>query len=117
MKKLLSIIFLSLCFLFTANAHEIKKDSYFRIITPIELRENKGFNQPVIYSTLLHEGGLELKVIQIGNREYKNNEWGTWLYIITVAPMWVDNGEWIPKYKHYWIFLKDEIQIWDYEEL
>lgn len=96
--------------------HEIKELSSFMMMGEIELRTQEGFSEPVLYKTLNHEGGMKVRVLETGKRETINDKSGQWLYVLTVAPMWVDSGEWIEKYTRFWIFLEDDYEIFEYEE-
>ncbi len=116
MKKyfLLLILFFSSFSLFS---REIKELSYFTLTGVQELREEQGFDKIIVYKTLNHEGGLKIRVLEIGNKDTKDNKNGVWLKILTTAPIWVDNGEWILKHSKFWIFLTDDEKIYEYEEI
>lgn len=116
MKKNICLIFLLFLSSFLFSEKSIKEYSYFTIMGEIDLRNSNSFSEPVLYKSLNHEGGLKVKVMEIGNTETYNDETGKWFYILTTSPMWVDSGEWIEKYTNFWIFLPDSVQIFDYEE-
>lgn len=112
-------IFILLCFLLSTTslyARNIKEMSDFRIMGELELREKQGFSEPVVYKTINHQGGMKVRVLEIGKRGIRNDKEGIWLHVITTLPMWVESGEWIKNYTHFWIFLEDEWDIFDYEE-
>ncbi|MCQ2592688.1 MAG: hypothetical protein MJ188_07870 [Treponema sp.] len=50
--------------------------------------------------TLDHEGGLKVRVLEIGDRDSIENKNGVWLYVLTTASMWVESGDWIEKYRN-----------------
>lgn len=101
---------------FNLFAHDIQKNSYFTILGTIDLREKPGFNQIVLYETLNHESGMKVKVLKIGERETVDDVDGVWLYILTTSPMWVSNQAWVEKYSKFWIFLSDDMPIFEYEQ-
>ena len=35
-------------------------------------------------------------------------------YVLLTSPMWVDNGDWIEKYQKYWIFIDDNVKIYNF---
>ena len=80
----------------------------------IELRKEIGFSSDVLYKTLNHEGGMKFRVLEVGHNDvYKNNK-GKWFYVLLTSPMWVDNGDWIEKYQKYWIFIDDNVKIYNF---
>lgn len=111
---ILFILFLAINF--NIFSVELQQDSYFMLMGEYELRLEKGFSNPVVYSTLNHEGGVKLKVLEIAESDSLNGKKGKWLKVLTVSSMWVSTGDWIEKYQKYWIFLLDETLIFNYQE-
>lgn len=82
----------------------------------IDLRTEKNISSEVQYRTLNHEGGMKVRVLEILKNDVQNDESGNWLYVLLIAPMWVDNGDWIEKYQKFLIFLPDNMPVFDFEE-
>ena len=82
----------------------------------IDLRTEKDTSSPVIYRTLNHEGGMKVMVLEILQDDVRDKKSGKWMYVLLTAPMWVDNGEWIEKYRKFLIFLPDDMPVFDFEE-
>lgn len=97
-------------------AHKIERLSQFMIMGEHELRAEEGFENQVLYTTINHESGMKVLVLDVGKKENLENKNGTWLKIRTTAPMWVESGDWIEKYSDFWIFLLDEEKIFDFVE-
>ena len=124
MKRIFSIIFFSLVFSLTLYAHgytlndhsQIKELSSFVIMGEIDLRTEKDISANVKYRTLNHEGGMKLRVLEILKNDVQDNKSGKWLYVLLIAPMWVDNGDWIERYQKFLIFLPDDMPVFDFEE-
>ena len=122
-KRLFMLLFFSI-FSFALYAHgyiltdhsRIKEQSYFRIMGEIDLRTEKDTSSPVIYRTLNHEGGMKVMVLEILQDDVRDKKSGKWMYVLLTAPMWVDNGEWIEKYRKFLIFLPDDMPVFDFEE-
>lgn len=114
-KKIIFVLFLfNSLFLFGIDYSKITPLSDFRIMGTIELRKEIGFSSDVLYKTLNHEGGMKIRVLEVGNDDvYKNNK-GKWFYVLLTSPMWVDNGDWIEKYQKYWIFIDDNVKIYNF---
>lgn len=93
----------------------IKKGDFFRVMCEHELRDEQGFDKPVLYATLNHEGGMKVRVLEVGQRETSEGLGGVWLHVSLTAPMWVDTGLWVPRGTKYWFWLPDDQQIFDYE--
>lgn len=119
-KKILQSLFFMTVFAIFVPAKiypkEIKSLSRFMLMGEYELRAEEGFENPVLYTTINHENGFKLLVLEIGKRETRENKSGVWLKIRTTSPMWVESGEWIEKYTDFWIFLLDEMELFDYVE-
>lgn len=114
--KFLFIILIISFFPAALFSREVKEFSYFTMMGEIELRKNPDFSEPPQDITLNHEGGMKVRVIEIGKKETHDGKTGVWLKVITTAPMWVASGEWIEKYARYWFFLEDDAEIFNYEE-
>ena len=114
-KKFIFVLFLfNSLFLFGVDFSQIKPLSDFRIMGTIELRQEKGFSSDVLYKTLNHEGGMKFRVLEVGDNDNYGEKKGKWFYILLTSPMWVDNGEWIEKYQKYWIFIYDDVKIYNF---
>lgn len=116
MKKKFCLLFILIFSSFVIAETHIKKDSSFTVMGICELRESCGFDKPLLYRTLAHESGMKVKVLEVGKTETLNEKTGTWLYVITTSPMWVDTGEWIERYKKYWIFYTSSMLVFDFKE-
>lgn len=124
MKKIILCMFFSLFFSIALYAHgniltdhaEIKELSTFRIMGVIDLRTEKDISAAVKYRTLNHEGGMKVRVLEILENDVQNGSSGKWLYVLLTAPMWVDNEEWIERYRKFLIFLPDDMAVFDFEE-
>lgn len=102
---------------YTLTDHsQIKELSSFRIMGEIDLRIEKDVSVPAKYRTLNHEGGMKIRVLEILENDVQNGTQGKWLYVLLTAPMWVDNGDWIDKYRRFMIFLPDDMPVFDFEE-
>lgn len=123
-RMLLLFLFVFSCTCASAHSHrfilydhsEIEALSTFRIRGEIDLRTEKDVSAPVIYRTLNHEGGMKVTVLEILDEAGFQNTEGMWLYVLLMAPMWVDDGTWIEKYNKFLIFLPDEIPVFDFEK-
>ena len=82
----------------------------------IDLRTEKDIKAPVKYRTLNHEMGMKVRVLEILQNDIKDNKSGKWLYVLTTAPMWVANGDWIERNHEFLIFLPDDMPVFDFEE-
>lgn len=82
----------------------------------IDLRTEKDISAAVKYRTLNHEGGMKVRVLEILENDVQNGSSGKWLYVLLTAPMWVDNEEWIERYRKFLIFLPDDMPVFDFEE-
>ena len=91
---------------------EIRRLSHFTLWCIMELRTEAGFGAPVKYTTLNHEGGLRFTVVELGRKE----RGGQWLLVTNTTPFWVEGGDWIEKYRRFWIFLPDDAEIFDFEK-
>ena len=124
MKRIILIVFFYFIFSLALYAHgytlndhsKIKELSSFRIMGEIDLRTEKNISSEVQYRTLNHEGGMKVRVLEILKKDVQNDESGNWLYVLLIAPMWVDNGDWIEKYQKFLIFLPDNMPVFDFEE-
>lgn len=125
MKRFFLLIFFTLFFSLALYAYggytltdhsQIKELSSFRIMGEIDLRTDKEFSSPIKYRTLNHEGGMKIRVLEILENDVQNGTNGKWLYVLLIAPMWVDNGDWIEKYQKFLIFLPDDMPVFDFEE-
>lgn len=95
---------------------QIQKLSCFRIQDDTEIRQTPSFNSEPKYQSLNHESGLVVRVLEIGKSDIFENQKGKWLYVLLTSPTWVKSGEFLERYEKYWIFLKDETEIFDFEE-
>ena len=124
MKRIILCMFFSLFFSIALYAHgniltdhaEIKELSTFRIMGVIDLRTEKDISAAVKYRTLNHEGGMKVRVLEILENDVQNGSSGKWLYVLLTAPMWVDNEEWIERYRKFLVFLPDDMAVFDFEE-
>ncbi|MBQ0052162.1 MAG: hypothetical protein KBT11_08905 [Treponema sp.] len=95
---------------------KIERLSTFRIFGVVDLRSVKDISAPVVYRTLNHEGGMQITVMEVLNKdEYEGNE-GMWLYVLLVSPMWTDDGTWIEENTKFLIFLPDDMAVFDFEK-
>ncbi len=95
---------------------KIKELSSFRIMGEIDLRTGRDFSSSVKYRTLNHEGGTNVKVLEILKNDVHEGNSGMWLYVLLTTSMWVDSGDWIKKYQKFLIFLPDNVPVFDFEE-
>lgn len=125
MKKVLLCICFNLIFIIMTYAHgitladclKVKELSSFRIQDEIDLRIEKDYSAKVKYRTLNHEGGMKVRVLEILKSDVQDNKCGKWFYVLLTAPMWVDTGEWIEKYRKFLIFIPNDMPLFDFEEL
>ena len=125
MKKIIFLILAvllsnSLLFAFsdaTLDDHsKISRLSSFRVMGNIDLRIEKDKNATVAYTTLNHEGGMSVVVLEVLEKGTVDGKDGRWLYVRLTSPMWVSSGEWIEKYRNFLIFLPDSTTVFDFEE-
>ncbi|HAC31875.1 MAG TPA: hypothetical protein DCF70_04545 [Treponema sp.] len=120
---LLLLILLSQIFCFAQAEEAILNDntgisvqSSFRIMGVIDLRTEKDYSSEVKFRTLNHEGGMKVSVLEVLKKDSYQGQKGIWLYVLLTSPIWVDNGDWIEKYRKFLIFLPDDMPIFDFEE-
>lgn len=114
MKKLILLMSFGL-FSSLLQAHDIREFSFFSVMGDHELRAEEGFDSEVLFSTMNHEGGMRVRVLEIGKRDSRGSEKGVWVHVLTVYPMWVDSGDWIEEYSRFWFFLSDEQPIYIFQ--
>jgi hypothetical protein len=105
-----------ICSTMIFSQQEIKILSSFRLQGVYELRDKEGFDNNAKCRTLNHEGGVKVRVIDIGKKESHNGKNGMWLYVLLTAPIWADSGEWIEKYSKFWIFISEDDILFEFEE-
>ena len=87
-KKILVPIFILLYTRILYAQQEIKELSYFRLQGVFELRALPDSKKESFgYLTLNHEGGIKVRVLEIGENEIHNNQKGRWLYVLVTAPI------------------------------
>lgn len=116
MKKttcILCLLFpLILCF--ASPSVELAELSSFRLWGEHVLYEKEDFSdESVWHETFNHEGGLNLCVIKNGMRD--ENAKGRWQYVMLTRPVYVESGELLKPYTKFWIFIRDDEEIFDYE--
>ena len=94
----------------------ISVQSSFRIMGVIDLRTEKDYSSEVKFRTLNHEGGMKVSVLEVLKKDSYQGQKGMWLYVLLTSPIWVDNGDWIEKYRKFLIFLPDDMPVFDFEE-
>ena len=102
---------------YTLKDHsKIKEFSSFRIQGTIDLRIEKDISSQPVYKTLNHEGGMQVRVLEILKSDKYEEKNGRWLYVLLTSSMWVDSGEWVKKYQKFLIFLPDDMPVYDFED-
>ena len=94
---------------------QIKALSSFRMLGAVDLRTGKDTAAPVRYRTLNHEGGLDVKVIEVLDRDEQDGEAGMWLYVMLLSPLWTESGDWIDRHQRFMVFLPDGVPVFDFE--
>ncbi len=94
---------------------QIKVLSSFRMLGAVDLRTGEDTTAPVQYRTLNHEGGLDVKVIEVLDRDVQDGEAGVWLYVMLLSPLWTESGDWIERYQKFMVFLPDGVPVFDFE--
>ncbi len=94
---------------------QIKVHSSFRMLGAVDLRSGKDTTAPVRYRTLNHEGGLDVKVLEVLDRDMQDGEAGVWLYVMLLTPLWAESGDWIERYQRFVVFLPDEVPVFGCE--
>lgn len=118
MKKYAALFFVFTLLIFSLSAHDgVKELSTFKMMGEIELRNEPDFKSHVVYTTLNHEFGLEVRVLEFGEKDTYKAKKGQWIYALTTAPMWTSSGEWVDAYSKFWFFLPDDEELFEYEEL
>lgn len=103
---------LALCF--ASPRQELAELSDFRLWGEKVLYERAEFTEEAVWhKTFNHEGGLNLRVIKRGERDEKAG--GTWQYVLLTSPVYVESGELLKSYTKFWIFIRDDEEIFDYE--
>lgn len=82
----------------------------------MDLRTEKDYSSEVKFRTLNHEGGMKVSVLEVLKKDSYKGQKGIWLYVLLTSPIWVDNGDWIEKYRKFLIFLPDDMPVFDFEE-
>ncbi len=115
----MKIIIFTLLFLFSFvpvfPESSLQQDMYFKIMGVKELRDSPDFGIPPVHNTLNHENGLECRILTTGDKANSSNTSGQWYYVLTTCGIWVQSGDWIPKYSKFWIFITDEDVLYDIE--
>lgn len=113
LRRIFAALFLAVLFSEALYARpEIRRLSHFTLWRVTEIFDGEGFDTPAAYRTLNHEGGLCLTVLERGRKE----RGGRWLFVTNTAPFWVEGGDFIERYRRFWIFLPDDAEIFDFEE-
>lgn len=81
-----------------------------------DLRTEKDIFSPVKYHTINHEGGMNVRVLELLKKDIYENKNGQWLYVLLTKPIWVESGGYLEKYQKFLIFLPDETPIFDFKE-
>ncbi len=116
MKRFFLPLFLLLpIFAFSLSNRDLPKLSSFRLWGEHILYERADFSKDAEWHRIFnHEGGLNLKVLEKGDFDKAKN--GTWYYVLLQRPVYVETGELLQPYTKFWIFLRDDEEIFDYEE-
>ena len=109
MKRFLPIVF-ALIFLFPLAAQSlVKEDAYYRLWGAVALRSRADFLADAVqYTTLNHEGGVPIKVLEIGTRDAHDGKGGTWIFVMTTSWVWAEGEVRVPQYGKFWVFLRDD---------
>ncbi len=95
---------------------KIKELSDFAIMGTFDLRTEKDISSPVKYRSINHEGGMNVRVLEILEKDIYKNQKGQWFYVLLTKPIWTEDGEWLEKYRKFLIFLPDETPIFNFRE-
>lgn len=95
---------------------KIKELSDFVVMGTFDLRTEKDVSSPVKYRSINHEGGMNIRILEILEKDIYKNQKGQWFYVLLTKPIWTEDGEWLEKYKKFLIFLPDETPIFNFRE-
>ncbi|HBG65567.1 MAG TPA: hypothetical protein DDW78_03765 [Treponema sp.] len=90
--------------------------SYFTMQGCVELREAKDSSSAATYLTLNHEGGLQVRVLELLEHDVYEGESGRWIYVLLTAPVWSSSGELLGRNRRFLVFLPEDTPVFDYEE-
>lgn len=94
-----------------ARSPQITVLSSFTVNGQFDLKPEPDFACETSFRTLNHEGGLKVRVLEL-----KEEQGGSWLYVLVRHGFWAESGQWIVPYSKFWLFLEDETEIFDFEE-
>ena len=102
--------FLLIFFFVLTNLYaQFREDAYYRLWGAVELRSAPEFvDASLEYVTLNHEGGLPVKVLEIGSSAVRGDERGFWVRVMTTSWAWAQNESRIPQYGKFWVFWRDD---------
>lgn len=115
-KPILFFILLSFTFFLGAEPKQkISELSDFRLLGERTIFSEPEFSDDaILYRTLNHEGGLNVRTLRIGERDEAEN--GAWYFVILNAGVWAETGERVKAGEKFWIFISDDEDIFNYEE-
>ena len=88
---------------------DVRVDGYYRLWGAVELRtEADFFCGAVQFVTLNHEGGLPVKVLEVGKADAQDGKSGTWMWVMTTSWVWAQHETRVPQYGKFWVFLRDD---------
>lgn len=90
---------------------EITALSNLTVMGSLDLWKEKDFKKEPDYTTLNHEGGLNITVLEVLERGENGGRSGLWIFALTTVPAAARSGEWIPSYSRLFIFLPDDAPV------
>ena len=109
MKRYLLILLFLISFVPLVARPNVRVDGYYHLWGAVELRtEADFFCGAVQFVTLNHEGGLPVKVLEVGKADAQDGKSGTWMWVMTTSWVWAQNETRVPKYGKFWVFLRDD---------
>ena len=105
------LLFSALLFPLVARSN-VRPDSYCRLWGSVTLRSQADFSaKSVQFVTLNHEGGLPVKVLEIGADATHDGADGTWFLVMTTSWTWAQDETRVPQYGKFWVFLRDDDRV------
>lgn len=99
---------------FAFCAPQVQAGDSVRLYTPVSLRSAPSFDDSaVLYTPILHEGGLKLCIQTVEKQEVIGSISGAWCTVRVLLGFWNESDSaWVDSGGSYWIFLPDDARLY-----